>query len=282
MVEGRLRVYAEKWRVWADAPVGERYESTPYWAFRRWPAQVSASPPRRRPPGRWWSPSGRTARSSRSTPARGPSPGGPARRSARGGPTTAAGPGRPPSTTPRIVAHRAVGDQTMRGGHRPGYGAARSTRPPAKRYGSGTCRPVRTGRIHRGRAVRGAGLRRPDVAFVAAPDGAQRGHLDRAGEPAGARPQPALCELNRSNAGWSPWAPRPGCSARRPATSPPHRWNRARCSAGDRVVYPTTTGVRPGRWPIKDPLWTWRGRARSSRPTRSGSTSSTTTVPCSG
>src|SRR5258708_17080557 len=40
VVEGRLRVYAEKWRVWADAPVGERYESTPYWAFRRWPAQV--------------------------------------------------------------------------------------------------------------------------------------------------------------------------------------------------------------------------------------------------
>jgi outer membrane protein assembly factor BamB len=40
VVEGRLRVYAEKWRVWADAPVGVRYESTPYWAFRRWPAQV--------------------------------------------------------------------------------------------------------------------------------------------------------------------------------------------------------------------------------------------------
>jgi outer membrane protein assembly factor BamB len=40
VVEGRLRVYAEKWRVWSDAPVGERYESTPYWAFRRWPAQV--------------------------------------------------------------------------------------------------------------------------------------------------------------------------------------------------------------------------------------------------
>jgi outer membrane protein assembly factor BamB len=40
VVEGRLRVYAEKWRVWSDAPVGVRYESTPYWAFRRWPAQV--------------------------------------------------------------------------------------------------------------------------------------------------------------------------------------------------------------------------------------------------
>ncbi len=40
VVEGRLRVYAEKWRVWSDAPVGVRYETTPYWSFRRWPAQV--------------------------------------------------------------------------------------------------------------------------------------------------------------------------------------------------------------------------------------------------
>jgi len=40
VVEGRLRVYAEKWRVWSDGPVGERYESIPYWALRRWPAQV--------------------------------------------------------------------------------------------------------------------------------------------------------------------------------------------------------------------------------------------------
>lgn len=40
IVDGRLRVYAEKWRVWADGPVGERYEATPYWAYRRWPAQL--------------------------------------------------------------------------------------------------------------------------------------------------------------------------------------------------------------------------------------------------
>jgi hypothetical protein len=40
VIEGRLRVYAEKWRVWSDAPVGARYETTPYWSFRRWPAQV--------------------------------------------------------------------------------------------------------------------------------------------------------------------------------------------------------------------------------------------------
>src|SRR5262245_39171163 len=40
VVEGRIRVYAEKRRIWADAPVGERYEQTPYWAFRRWPQEV--------------------------------------------------------------------------------------------------------------------------------------------------------------------------------------------------------------------------------------------------
>jgi hypothetical protein len=40
VIEGRLRVYAETRRVWADAPVGGVYESTPYWAFRRWPQQV--------------------------------------------------------------------------------------------------------------------------------------------------------------------------------------------------------------------------------------------------
>jgi outer membrane protein assembly factor BamB len=40
MLDGRLRVYAEKWRVWSDGPVGARYEQTPYWALRRWPAEV--------------------------------------------------------------------------------------------------------------------------------------------------------------------------------------------------------------------------------------------------
>jgi len=40
VVENRLRVYAEKRRVWSDAPVGGRYEATPYWSYRRWPAQV--------------------------------------------------------------------------------------------------------------------------------------------------------------------------------------------------------------------------------------------------
>ena len=69
VVEGRLRVYAEKWRVWSDAPVGVRYESTPYWAFPplAGPGGRRCHAPSR-PPARSWSPSGPTVRSSQSTP----------------------------------------------------------------------------------------------------------------------------------------------------------------------------------------------------------------------
>jgi outer membrane protein assembly factor BamB len=40
IVEGRLRVYAEARRVFADTPVTARRENTPHWAYRRWPAEV--------------------------------------------------------------------------------------------------------------------------------------------------------------------------------------------------------------------------------------------------
>jgi outer membrane protein assembly factor BamB len=40
IVDGRLRVYAEARRVWADDTVTGRYETTPYWSYRRWPAQL--------------------------------------------------------------------------------------------------------------------------------------------------------------------------------------------------------------------------------------------------
>lgn len=39
VVDG-LRVNAEKRRVWAEGPVGERQETVPYWALRRWPAEL--------------------------------------------------------------------------------------------------------------------------------------------------------------------------------------------------------------------------------------------------
>lgn len=40
IVDSRLRVYADKARVWADLPVGHTTQMSPFWAYRRWPAQV--------------------------------------------------------------------------------------------------------------------------------------------------------------------------------------------------------------------------------------------------
>ncbi|MEV6811431.1 PQQ-binding-like beta-propeller repeat protein [Micromonospora sp. NPDC051296] len=41
IVDGRLRVYAAQRQVYADGPADGRHRSTPYWSYRRWPAQVS-------------------------------------------------------------------------------------------------------------------------------------------------------------------------------------------------------------------------------------------------
>ncbi len=40
ILDGRLRVYAEKRRVWADTPVTAKMLVTPFWAYRRWPAEL--------------------------------------------------------------------------------------------------------------------------------------------------------------------------------------------------------------------------------------------------
>lgn len=40
LVDGRLRVYAADREVWADKPVDFRSSLSPYWAYRRWPAQL--------------------------------------------------------------------------------------------------------------------------------------------------------------------------------------------------------------------------------------------------
>jgi hypothetical protein len=40
IVEGRLRIYAEQRRVYADTPVTATRVSTPHWSFRRWPAEL--------------------------------------------------------------------------------------------------------------------------------------------------------------------------------------------------------------------------------------------------
>lgn len=40
MVDGRLRVYATKRQVRADAPVDARTQRSPFWSYRRWPEQL--------------------------------------------------------------------------------------------------------------------------------------------------------------------------------------------------------------------------------------------------
>jgi outer membrane protein assembly factor BamB len=41
IVDDRIRVYAKKREVWADGPPSYHYERSAYWAYRRWPAQVT-------------------------------------------------------------------------------------------------------------------------------------------------------------------------------------------------------------------------------------------------
>ncbi|MGK5743184.1 outer membrane protein assembly factor BamB family protein [Micromonospora sp. URMC 103] len=40
IVDGRLRVYAAHRQVYADRPVDARYRNTPFWSYRRWPAEL--------------------------------------------------------------------------------------------------------------------------------------------------------------------------------------------------------------------------------------------------
>ncbi|MER7459723.1 PQQ-binding-like beta-propeller repeat protein [Micromonospora sp. NPDC126480] len=40
VVDGRLRVYAAQRQVYADRPVDHRHRTTPYWSYRRWPAEL--------------------------------------------------------------------------------------------------------------------------------------------------------------------------------------------------------------------------------------------------
>ncbi|MGW4500132.1 outer membrane protein assembly factor BamB family protein [Micromonospora sp. NPDC004336] len=42
IVDGRLRVYAAHRQVYADRPVDGRRRTTPYWSYRRWPAELDS------------------------------------------------------------------------------------------------------------------------------------------------------------------------------------------------------------------------------------------------
>jgi len=41
IIDNRIRVFAKKREVWADGPASYHYERSAYWAYRRWPAQVT-------------------------------------------------------------------------------------------------------------------------------------------------------------------------------------------------------------------------------------------------
>ncbi|MET7668417.1 PQQ-binding-like beta-propeller repeat protein [Micromonospora luteifusca] len=41
IVDGRLRVYAAHRQVYADQPVDGRYRTSPFWSYRRWPAELT-------------------------------------------------------------------------------------------------------------------------------------------------------------------------------------------------------------------------------------------------
>ncbi|GAB4103769.1 PQQ-binding-like beta-propeller repeat protein [Micromonospora taraxaci] len=41
IVDARLRVYAAHRQVYADRPVDGRYRTSPYWSYRRWPAELT-------------------------------------------------------------------------------------------------------------------------------------------------------------------------------------------------------------------------------------------------
>ena len=284
VVEGRLRVYAEKWRVWADAPVGERYESTPYWAYRRWPAagrrgragvQTVAGPmvitqwsdgelialDARRGEIAWraTAPLGPLEYDGRRTGASvvyepqlaADRPGGrPDRRRRRG-----------PQTCYRVRrGHRQAvcGSASMARGCEPCRGPA----PGWSWCPTVTARPSRS-LLRRRRHREGAldltreGLRAGAVAVRDEP----------VRVPAGDRSAVRTLAARR----------RTGTSTAVPPLEP------GALLAGDRVVYPTITGVAAR--PLGDRAihcGPGRARASSSRPTRSGSTCSPTTARCSG
>ncbi|MBM0258607.1 PQQ-binding-like beta-propeller repeat protein, partial [Micromonospora sp. 4G55] len=41
IVDGRLRVYAAQRQVYADRPADSKHRVTPFWSYRRWPAQLN-------------------------------------------------------------------------------------------------------------------------------------------------------------------------------------------------------------------------------------------------
>ena len=258
VVEGRLRIYAEKWRVWADAPVGERYESTPYWAFRRWPAQVvgvvtatSASGP---VVVTQWSDGDLVALDARrgSIAWRATVPIG--KREYDGRRTGAAVVYEPRSLLTVRVAEPTVllvtGPQQM-----VAFDPATGTRLWQRDV---ACEP--DGWTGAGMVVLPDCSASTTIRFVRVADGADLGSWTS--PKPDVAPQPALCELARTECrlvtvDYATWQLGAGGTL----DSVPELEVGAQL-AGERIIYQTGTGVAARRLTDEAPLWTWNGQAR--------------------
>lgn len=255
VVDGRLRVYAEKWRVWSDAPVGERYESTPYWAFRRWPAQVVGVVAAESDAGAvvvsQWSDGQLIAVDARTGAIAWRVTAPIAERTYPGRRTGASVVYQPRSLVTARAANGAVVILTAPGLVRAYDPATGETR--WERRLPGGCEPqVWTGAT----LVAVPDCAGAAVVLVSAVDGRERARW--APEPS-VQPRPALCELGRSECplitvGPDTWLLGPKAKL---TAVPPVEPN-ARL-AGSRVVYPTATGVAARPVTEKAPDWTWVG-----------------------
>jgi hypothetical protein len=271
VVEDRLRIYAETWRVWADAPVGERYESTPYWAFRRWPAQVLGVATAQTVAGPMvvtqWSDgqiitldARKGAIAWRTTA---PVRSGRVYDGRRTGAATV--------YDPESLLTTRVGTQTVLVVTGPGiadaYDAATGQALWHRALPAGCEDDVFTGI---GGVVAVPACDGRSISFVSAPDGVDRGTwtVPASSAPAAAGPTgattavkaaPALCELSRFECrlitvGTAAWAIQPdGHLVSAPPLEP------GAVLSGDRVVYSIPTGVQARPLTSKDPLWTWQG-----------------------
>ncbi len=261
VVDGRLRVYAEKWRVWSDAPVGARYQTSPYWSFRRWPAQVVGVTLAPTVNGgtvvvTQWSDGEIIAIDARrgviawrdSAPIAGS-------RSYDGRRTGAS-----VVYTPRSLVTARAPDRTVVIVTAPhsmiGFDASTGARLWSREL-TGACEPA---------AWTGAGLvavpvcDRAELTFFDAASGEERGGW--ASPDPSTAPVPGLCESSRSECrvatvGYRTW--QLGADA---VLTPVPDLERAAQLAGERVIYQTGLGVAARRIDDLEPLWTWQGRGQ--------------------
>jgi hypothetical protein len=266
VVEDRLRIYAETWRVWADAPVGERYESTPYWAFRRWPAQVLGVVTAQTVAGPMvvtqWSDGQLITIDARR--------GGIAWRATApvrdGRQYVGRRTGAETVYDPESLLTTRIGTQTVVVVTGPGSADA---------LDAATGRPLWHRDLPAGcedSVFTAAGLIAvpscdgKSISFASAPDGVDRGTWTvpattgaTDGLALATKAAPALCELSRFECrlvvvGTAAWMIEPDAQL---VAAPP--LEPGAVLSGDRVVYPIPTGVQARPLGAKDPLWTWQG-----------------------